>query len=125
MKLLKKSHSHVAQPSRGTVERFFFFFFFFFLGGWGGGVGGGGRFTALSRIFHLYRATRSSKVGVLVFQSLQNPSNSSRKQIFSDCFFIFFMELYDVCTHYNRLIEAILMSTLNIQSLCIKSKNLP
>ena len=116
MKLLKKSHSHVAQPSRGTVERFFFFFFF---------LGGGGRFTALSRIFHLYRATRSSKVGVLVFQSLQNPSNSSRKQIFSDCFFIFFMELYDVCTHYNRLIEAILMSTLNIQSLCIKSKNLP
>ena len=31
---------------------FFFFFFFFDLG-----------FTALSRIFHLYRADRSSKVG--------------------------------------------------------------
>ena len=33
-------------------ELFFFFFFFFDLG-----------FTALSRIFHLYRADRSSKVG--------------------------------------------------------------
>ena len=31
---------------------FFFFFFFFYLG-----------FTALSKIFHLYRADRSSKVG--------------------------------------------------------------
>ena len=41
---------------RGLIRRgaddFFFFFFFFDLG-----------FTALSRIFHLYRADRSSKVG--------------------------------------------------------------
>ena len=36
------------------ISFFFFFFFFFFLGG---------GFTALSRIFHLYRADRSSKVG--------------------------------------------------------------
>ena len=28
------------------------------------------------------------------------------------------MKLYVVCTHYNRLFEAILMSTLNIQLLC-------
>ena len=35
-------------------HNFFFFFFFFFLD-----LG----FTALSRIFHLYRADRSSKVG--------------------------------------------------------------
>ena len=32
------------------------------------------------------------------FQSLQNPSNSSRKQIFRD-FSYFIMELYVVCTH--------------------------
>ena len=32
------------------------------VGGGGGGVGGGGVFTALSRIFHLYRANRTSKV---------------------------------------------------------------
>ena len=41
---------------------FFYFFFFFFFGG-GGGGGVGGVFTALSRIFHLYRADRSSNVG--------------------------------------------------------------
>ena len=35
-----------------SYDDFFFFFFFF---DWG--------FTALSRIFHLYRADRSSKVG--------------------------------------------------------------
>ena len=39
-------------PSGIVVEMIFFFFFFFDLG-----------FTALSRIFHLYRADRSSKVG--------------------------------------------------------------
>ena len=38
--------------SRTANKRIFFFFFFFDLG-----------FTALSRIFHLYRADRSSKVG--------------------------------------------------------------
>ena len=34
----------------------------------------------------------------------------------------FYMELYVVCTHKNCLIEAILMSTLIIQSLCRKLK---
>ena len=38
----------------GVKANFFFFFFFFFFD-----LG----FTALSRIFHLYRAYRSSKVG--------------------------------------------------------------
>ena len=33
------------------------------------------------------------------FQSLQNSSNSSRKQIFRDFFSYFIMELYVVCTH--------------------------
>ena len=32
------------------------------------------------------------------------------------------VKFYVVCTHLNRLIEAILMSTLNIQLLCRKSK---
>ena len=32
------------------------------------------------------------------------------------------MKLYVVCTHKNRLIEAILMSTLNKQLLCRESK---
>ena len=40
-------------------------------------------------------------------------------------FSYFIIELYVVCTHKNRLIEAILMSTLNIQSLCRKSKRFP
>ena len=40
-------------------------------------------------------------------------------------FSYFIMELYVVCSHQNRLIEAILMSTLNIQSLCRKSKRFP
>ena len=40
-------------------------------------------------------------------------------------FSYFIMELYVVCTHSNRLIEAILMSTLNIQSFCRKSKRFP
>ena len=35
----------------------------FFFAGVGGGVGGGKAFVALSRIFHLYRAECSSKVG--------------------------------------------------------------
>ena len=35
----------------------------------------------------------------LFFQSLQNPSNSSRKQIFRDFFSYFIMELYVVGTH--------------------------
>ena len=55
------SFEHVGIQS-AYIFFFFFFFFFFFLGG-GGGGGGGGGFTALSRIFHLYRADRSSKVG--------------------------------------------------------------
>ena len=40
-------------------------------------------------------------------------------------FSYFIMELYVVCTHMNCLIEAVLLSTLNIQSLCIKSKRFP
>ena len=40
-------------------------------------------------------------------------------------FSYFIVELYVVCTHKNRLIEAIVMSTFNIQSLCRKSKRLP
>ena len=40
-------------------------------------------------------------------------------------FSYFIMELYVVLTHLNRLIEAILMSTLNIQLLCRKSKRFP
>ena len=40
-------------------------------------------------------------------------------------FSYFIMELYVVCTHWNRLIEAILMSTLNMQSLCRKPKRFP
>ena len=35
------------------------------------------------------------------------------------------MKLYVVCIHQNRLIEAILMSTLNIPLLCRRSKKLP
>ena len=35
------------------------------------------------------------------------------------------MELYVVCTHWYRLIDAILMSTLNIQLLYRRSKRLP
>ena len=34
------------------------------------------------------------------------------------------MKLYVVCTHYNRLIEAILLSTLNVHLLCRKSKHI-
>ena len=41
----------------GIIIFFFFFFFFFFYGG------GDSGFTALSRIFHLYQADCSSKVG--------------------------------------------------------------
>ena len=59
------------------------------------------------------------------FQSLQNPSNSSRKQIFRNLFSYFIMEWYVVCTHWNRPIEAIQMSTLNIQLLCRKSRKIP
>ena len=40
-------------------------------------------------------------------------------------FSYFIMEFYVVCTHLNRLIEAILIGTLNIQSLCRKSKRFP
>ena len=40
-------------------------------------------------------------------------------------FFRKIMELYVVCTYWNHLIEAILMSTLNIKSLCRKSKRFP
>ena len=50
---------------RGEVTvlyKYFFFIFYFFFFGRGGG-GGGGVFTTLSRIFHLYRADHSSKVG--------------------------------------------------------------
>ena len=35
------------------------------------------------------------------------------------------MKLPVMCTHYNRTIEAILMSTLNIKLLCIKSLRFP
>ena len=35
-------------------------------------------------------------------------------------FSYFIMELYVVCAHFNRLVEAILLSTLNIQLLCRK-----
>ena len=42
-----------SDPFPVTNGVFFFFFFFFFILG----------FTALSRIIHLYRADRSSKVG--------------------------------------------------------------
>ena len=54
------------------------------------------------------------------FHSLQSPPNSSRKQIFRD-FFLFYHEI--VCCVYSLLIEAILMSTLNIQSLCRNRKD--
>ena len=37
-------------------------------------------------------------------------------------FSYFIMKLYVVWTHKNRLVEAILMSTLNIKLLCRKSK---
>ena len=40
-------------------------------------------------------------------------------------FSYFIVKLYVVCTHYNRLIGASLMSTLNIQSLYRKSKRFP
>ena len=40
-------------------------------------------------------------------------------------FSYFIVNLYVVCTYYNRLIEAILMSTLNIQPLCRNSKRFP
>ena len=58
------------------------------------------------------------------FQSLQNPSNSSRKQIFKD-FFLFYYGI--VCCLYSleSPLEAILMSTLNIQLLCRRSIDFP
>ena len=37
----------------------------------------------------------------------------------------FIKKLYVVCTHYNRIEEAILMSTLNIQLLCRRSIDFP
>ena len=40
-------------------------------------------------------------------------------------FSYFIVKLYVECTHYNCLVEAILMSTLNIKSLCRKSKRIP
>ena len=40
-------------------------------------------------------------------------------------FSYFLIKLYVVCVHKNRLIEAILMSTLNIQLLCRQSKKNP
>ena len=51
---------------------------------------------------------------------LQIPQENKYLGFFS----YFIMELYVVCTHLNRFIEAILMSKLNIQSLCRKSKTL-
>ena len=39
-------------------------------------------------------------------------------------FSYFIIDLYVECTHWNRLIEAILMSTLNIPLLC-RSKTFP
>ena len=40
-------------------------------------------------------------------------------------FSYFIMELYVVCSHKHRLIEAILMSTLNIQSCVENRKDFP
>ena len=54
----KLEDAHPANPDLTillSIPSFFFFFFFFFFFDLG--------FTALSRIFHLYRADRSSKVG--------------------------------------------------------------
>ena len=39
--------------------------------------------------------------------------------------FLFYHEIYVLCTHKNRLIEAILMSTINVQLICRKSKKIP
>ena len=49
-------------------------------------------------------------------------SDISRKQKFRKKVSYFIMTLYVFCTHWNRLIEAILMSTLNIKLLSRKSK---
>ena len=40
-------------------------------------------------------------------------------------FSYFIMKLYDLYTHYNRIIEAILMNKLNIQLLCRKLQRFP
>ena len=48
-------------------------------------------------------------------------SDSSRKQIFKEVF-LFYNKLYVVCTYWYHLIEAILMSTLNIPFLSKRSK---
>ena len=51
----------------------------------------------------------------------------SRQQWFGDVFmkFSYCMKIFVVCTHYNRLNEAILMSTLNIALFYRRSKRHP
>ena len=61
-------------------------------------------------------------IRTLFFQSIQNSSNSSRKQIFRDFFLILSWNCM-LCVLIR--IEAILMSSFNIQSLCRKSKRFP
>ena len=46
-------------------------------------------------------------------------------EYYSLTLFYLIMKLYVVCTHNNRLVEAILISTLNIQLLRSKSKRFP
>ena len=55
------------------------------------------------------------------YRNLPKAQENKYKGIFS----YFIIGLYVVCTHQNRFIEAILMSALNIQSLCCKSKGFP
>ena len=64
----------------------------------------------------------------LVFESLGNSSNSSRKQIFMDIlgkFSDLIIKMYAACTHQNCLIEAILMSTFNIPLFYGRSETFP
>ena len=53
------------------------------------------------------------------------PIAQENKYLYLREFSYFVMKLYVVCTHWNCLNEAILMSTINIQLLCRKSKNIP
>ena len=72
--------------------------------------------TRMARLPWMFRALFFSPYGVLLM---------AQRNGCLGIFACFVMELCVVCAHWGRLIEAILVSTLNIQSLCGKSKGFP
>ena len=68
--------------------------------------------------------TSMARLPWLIQTRFSVPRKSSRKQIFNDILgkFSFIMKMYVVCIHWNRLIAANLMSTLDIPLLYRRSK---